>query len=104
MRKSSNNQEDHKAMARTMMRLCVLALTLYGLLGISASQEVLVVGGNLGWTIPAGGPAVYQAWALLQTFDVGDILRESLSFNFLNLRLFFLDSYVLCAGLDARGY
>lgn len=67
-------------MATTMMmrlRFCVVAFTLYGFFQITTSQQLLVVGGDLGWTVPPGGFATYQAWVLRHTFDVGDILCES---------------------------
>ncbi|KAK2631370.1 hypothetical protein EUGRSUZ_L03012 [Eucalyptus grandis] len=32
------------------------------------------VGDAMGWTIPAGGAAAYEAWANSQIFEVGDIL------------------------------
>lgn len=32
------------------------------------------VGDTMGWTIPAGGAAAYQAWSSSTTFEVGDIL------------------------------
>ncbi|XP_030464872.1 blue copper protein-like [Syzygium oleosum] len=38
------------------------------------------VGDTMGWTIPAGGAAAYQAWASNNIFEVGDILV----FNFNN--------------------
>lgn len=65
-----------------MMRLGIVGLSLSAFLQITASQEVLVVGADLGWTIPPVGAIAYSTWAMMQTFDVGDVLCK-FPFNFL---------------------
>ncbi|XP_054822625.1 blue copper protein-like [Prosopis cineraria] len=69
-----------RSMKMTMIRVAVLALSLFSFSETVASQQVLVVGGRLGWTIPPAGPAPYDAWAASHIFIVGDILV----FNFTN--------------------
>ncbi|TKY73171.1 Early nodulin protein 1 [Spatholobus suberectus] len=65
---------------RNIMELAILTLAVCASLQNAYAEKVHIVGGELGWTIPLGGPIVYDAWASLQEFDVGDTLL----FNFTN--------------------
>lgn len=42
--------------------------------------QTYIVGDNMGWTVPTGGPTAYQRWANDKSFKVGD----TLVFNFVN--------------------
>lgn len=59
--------------------ITILALTAL-LTQTLEAQQTHVVGHILGWTIPPGGPLVYQLWTSFQKFTVGDILV----FNFVS--------------------
>ncbi|KAK4791640.1 hypothetical protein SAY86_032053 [Trapa natans] len=52
--------------------LAILALT--ALIQSSTAQTTHVVGDELGWLVPPGGPIAYETWAAQQTFMVGDVL------------------------------
>ncbi|XP_061361979.1 early nodulin-like protein 14 [Gastrolobium bilobum] len=65
---------------RNNMKLVIMTLVVCALLQNTDAEKVHVVGGDLGWRIPLGVPIVYDAWASLQDFNVGDILL----FNFTN--------------------
>ncbi|KAI9125781.1 hypothetical protein K1719_003199 [Acacia pycnantha] len=58
--------------------LVLLLLSLATLLHSSSAQTRHVVGGNTGWTVPAGGASTYTNWASNETFKQGD----TLVFNF----------------------
>lgn len=42
--------------------------------------QTFIVGDNMGWSVPTGGPVSYQRWANGKSFKVGD----TLVFNFVN--------------------
>ncbi|XP_028753950.1 early nodulin-like protein 1 [Neltuma alba] len=67
-------------MKMTTITAAILALSLFSFAQTISSQQVLVVGDRLGWTIPPAGPAPYDAWAASHIFVAGDILV----FNFKN--------------------
>lgn len=54
--------------------LMILAVALCAIFQASAAQTTHVVGDELGWLVPPGGPIAYSTWAAMQTFTVGDIL------------------------------
>ncbi|XP_022751674.1 blue copper protein-like [Durio zibethinus] len=60
-------------MARSVS-LALLALALASVLQATAAQTTHIVGDELGWLVPPGGPIAYSTWAAMQTFSVGDIL------------------------------
>ncbi|KAI9117641.1 hypothetical protein K1719_011807 [Acacia pycnantha] len=67
-------------MKMTMIRLAIIAMSLFSFVETISCQQVLVVGDRLGWTIPQAGSLPYDAWAASHIFVVGDILV----FNFTN--------------------
>ncbi|KAI6681639.1 hypothetical protein NL676_035520 [Syzygium grande] len=71
----------------TFLAVATVAATMALLSGYAAQTTVpppehpkgtvtYTVGDAMGWTIPAGGAAAYQAWASSNIFEVGDILGE----------------------------
>ncbi|OMO57788.1 Plastocyanin-like protein [Corchorus olitorius] len=64
-------------MARTRIsssKLATLAIALSAIFQATAAQTTDVVGDELGWLVPPGGPLAYATWAAMQTFTVGDVL------------------------------
>ncbi|OMO57787.1 Plastocyanin-like protein [Corchorus olitorius] len=60
-------------MAKTS-KLAILAIALCAIFQATAAQTTHVVGDELGWLVPPGGPLAYATWAAMQTFTVGDVL------------------------------
>ncbi|EOY31106.1 Early nodulin 16, putative [Theobroma cacao] len=54
--------------------LAILVIALLAILQATAAQTTHVVGDELGWLVPPGGPIAYSTWAAMQTFTVGDVL------------------------------
>ncbi|KAJ8562300.1 hypothetical protein K7X08_011591 [Anisodus acutangulus] len=46
----------------------------------ASAAQAYIVGDNMGWSVPTGGPVSYQRWANGKSFKVGD----TLVFNFVN--------------------
>ncbi|KAK4369926.1 hypothetical protein RND71_009401 [Anisodus tanguticus] len=46
----------------------------------ASAAQTYMVGDNMGWSVPTGGPVSYQRWANGKSFKVGD----TLVFNFVN--------------------
>lgn len=63
-------------MAKSGLRLAMLAIAAATLLQITVAQTTHIVGDALGWLVPPGGPIVYRVWADSQTFAVGDVLGK----------------------------
>ncbi|KAA8523005.1 hypothetical protein F0562_009428 [Nyssa sinensis] len=61
-------------MATRLGLAVVILVVLAALLQTTVAQKTHVVGDNLGWLVPPGGPVAYTTWAAMQTFTVGDIL------------------------------
>ncbi|OMO81115.1 Plastocyanin-like protein [Corchorus capsularis] len=60
-------------MAKTS-KLAILAIAFCAIFQATAAQTTHVVGDELGWLVPPGGPLAYATWAATQTFTVGDVL------------------------------
>lgn len=72
-----------KTMNVMALVIAVAAATSVLMLHVEAAQYT--VGDELGWTIPPGGAATYEAWAAKHSLVVDDILSKlnnSLKFNF----------------------
>ena len=52
--------------------MVVVAAVLMG----CATAETHMVGDDLGWKVPPGGPIAYSVWADKQNFEIGDTLSK----------------------------
>ena len=88
--------------ARMISKFAILAIAVCVLLQNTDAEKIHVVGGDLGWTVPPGGPIVYDTWASLQDFDVGDILCKSFEFSFCNSILMLEHAYLIHVHIRLR--
>ena len=56
-----------------------LVVVVAAVLVSGATAETHMVGDDLGWKVPPGGPIAYSVWADKQDFEIGDTLRKCYS-------------------------